>query len=150
MDGATERLRNESKQQASELWRDTQDTARAVIGEQKHAAAGTINEFADTLRRVARESSGGSSQVAKLAESAADGLQGVSEALRNKDLDGLLRDVESFARRQPVAFFGIAALAGFAAVRFLKASEPEAPAQPSMQSRPRDYDSGVDTGSAPF
>lgn len=149
MEGSTERLRNESKQQASALWQDTQETARAVIGEQKHAAAGTLDDFAGTLRRVARESGGGSSQVARLAESAADGLQGVSDALRNKDLDGLLRDVESFARRSPVAFFGIAALAGFAAVRFLKASEPQQPAAGSSLAA-RSYDSGINTGSAPF
>jgi hypothetical protein len=33
----------------------------------------------------------------------------------------MLRDMDNFARNQPVAFFGIALAAGFVAVRFLKA-----------------------------
>jgi hypothetical protein len=32
-----------------------------------------------------------------------------------------LRDLDDFARNQPVAFFGLALAAGFLAVRFLKA-----------------------------
>ncbi len=63
---------------------------------------------------------------AKLAEGkdfAADQLERFSQALREKDLGGLVRDAEDFARRQPAAFFAAAAIAGFLAVRFLKASQ---------------------------
>ena len=34
----------------------------------------------------------------------------------------MARDVERFAREQPVAFFGLSLAAGFLAARFLKAS----------------------------
>ena len=55
-------------------------------------------------------------------EWAADGLERVSTTLRSNDLDGMVRQVQSFARSQPVAFFFAAAAAGFLATRFLKAS----------------------------
>ena len=44
-----------------------------------------------------------------------------SDTLRNKDVSAMLRDLDNFARNQPVAFFGLALAAGFLAVRFLKA-----------------------------
>ena len=53
--------------------------------------------------------------------SAADGLERLSSTLRNKDVSAMLRDMDNFARNQPVAFFGLALAAGFLAVRFLKA-----------------------------
>lgn len=116
-----------AKDQAGAVWNDTKETARSMIGEQKHAAASGIGDFATALRRAAREMDGsGQSTVCRLANSAADGLEQVSGTLRNRDVNALVRDVERFARRQPVAFFGAAIAAGFLAVRFLKSSqEPE-------------------------
>jgi hypothetical protein len=58
----------------------------------------------------------------KLVEQANDGLRRVSERLREKNLDEILRDCETFARNQPAVFLGAAAVAGFLAVRFLKSS----------------------------
>ncbi len=122
-----------AKEQAGAVWDDTKETARNLLGEQKHAAASGIGDFATALRRAAREMDGsGQSTVGRLANSAADGLEQFSGSLRNRDVNALVRDVETFARRQPVAFFGAAIAAGFLAVRFLKASsEPERPAGPS-------------------
>ena len=112
------------KEQANAVWNDTKDTARSMLGEQQKAAAGGMGELAGALRKAAREmGDGGREQpVSRLIESAADGLERFSGALRNKDLNGLAADVQGFARRQPVAFFGAALVAGFLAVRFLKAS----------------------------
>lgn len=106
--------------------------ARSLIGEQQQAAASGLGEFAGVLRRAARDGKGAESPVARIAESAADNLERFSESLRNRDLDGLLRDAESFARRQPAVFIGAAALVGFLAVRFLKASERVEPRTPSL------------------
>ncbi|HUQ24813.1 MAG TPA: hypothetical protein VM140_04020 [Burkholderiales bacterium] len=58
----------------------------------------------------------------KLVEQANDGLKRISDTLRNKNLDEIVRDAESFARQQPMVFIGAAAIAGFLAVRFLKSS----------------------------
>lgn len=104
--------------------RDPKDAVRSMLGEQQKAAAGGMSELAGALRKAAREmNDGGRGQpVSRLIESAAEGLERFSGALRTKDLNGLVSDVEGFARRQPVAFFGAAMAAGFLAVRLLKAS----------------------------
>ena len=60
--------------------------------------------------------------MARMAEHAADGLERLSGKLGSKDLNGLVRDVESFARSQPAVILGMAVAAGFLAARFLKSS----------------------------
>ena len=117
---------SEAKDQANAIWNDTKDSARSVLNEQQRAAAGGLGEFANALRKVAREMGdrGQAAPMSRMMESAAQGLERFSGSLREKDMSGLVRDVESFARRQPVAFFGAAVAAGFLAVRFLKSSNP--------------------------
>jgi hypothetical protein len=121
-----------AREQAGALWSDTKQTARSVVGEKQQAAASGLGDFATVLRKAAREMDGsGKSTVCQLAQSAADGLERFSGTLRERDMNALMRDVESFARRQPVAFIGAAVAVGFLAARFLKASAPEqTPAAP--------------------
>lgn len=112
-----------SGQSRQRLSQDARDTARSMLGEQQQAAARSLGSMAGALRRAAAEEDNGGGAPSRLAESAADGLQRMSEALRSRDLDALLRDAEDFARRQPAVFIGAAALAGFLAVRFLKSTQ---------------------------
>jgi hypothetical protein len=46
----------------------------------------------------------------------------MSESIKTGNLNDLVRGAQSFARRQPTAFLGMAVLAGFGVVRFLKSS----------------------------
>jgi hypothetical protein len=122
------------------------ESARGVLGEQQHAAASSLGQFADTLRKAARETGDGQQgQVSRIAESAADGLERLSASLRERDFDRLVGDLESFARRQPVVFFGAAMVTGFLAMRFLKASNRSGP-QTGSGSR----DAGNVTGNLPY
>ena len=115
------------KDQANAVWNDTKNSARSMLGEQQGAVASGLGDLAQALRKAAREMGNGGqqAQISRFAETAADGLERFSGSLRNKDLGGVMRDVESFARRQPVAFFGAAVAAGFLAVRFLKSSNQQ-------------------------
>ena len=116
-----------TKDQARNVMNETKESVRSSLTQQKDTAASSLGSFAGALRKAARESEGGGeAPAARMAEWAADGLERVSSTLRSKDLNGMLREVESFARHQPVAFFFAAAAAGFLATRFLKAG-----AQPS-------------------
>ena len=113
--GYTNPLQNTDPKQA------VKDQASSILSE----TSSGIGDLAGALRKAAHERGGGRGErapVSRLVESAADGLERFSGALRNQDLDGLVNDLNSFARRQPVAFFGAALAAGFLAVRFLKAS----------------------------
>ena len=46
----------------------------------------------------------------------------MADTIRTGNFNDLVRGAQSFARRQPTAFLGIAVLAGFGVVRFLKSS----------------------------
>ena len=115
-----------AKERAGALWYDAKESARNKLNEQKAVAADGIGGVAGALRDASRqrEQGGERNAFAGLTESAADGLDRLSGTLRNKDVSTMLHDMESFARSQPVAFFGLALAAGFLGVRFLKASNP--------------------------
>jgi hypothetical protein len=59
--------------------------------------------------------------------SAADYVEDAAEKIRNGSFRDLLDGATDFAKRQPAAFLGVSVLAGFAAVRFLKASGADSP-----------------------
>ncbi len=112
-----------TKERAGALWDDAKEVARMKLNEQKDAAAEGIGQVAGALRNAKhrQDSDDASEPVASLTDSAADGLDRLSNTLRGKDVGVMLRDLEGFARHQPVAFFGLALAAGFLAVRFVKA-----------------------------
>lgn len=115
-------------QKARETFEQAKDTARDKLGEQQRAAAGGLGQLAGAVHKAADQLDGeGNTTVASFAHSAADGLERLAGSLRKKDLDGVLNDVQDFARRQPVAFFGAAMVAGFLAVRFMKAGGQDRP-----------------------
>ena len=116
------------QQQARALWQDAKSDARSMLDEQKQTAASGINDIAAALRTSAQDLGGrNQATVARMAKCAADGLEQVSGALQRRDLDGLVRETESYARRQPVVFFGAAVVVGFLAVRFLKSTSQPNP-----------------------
>ena len=110
-----------TKEQARAAVSDATDSVRSSLTQQKDGAASSLGSFAGALRKAAKESGAEGQGVGRMAEWAADGLERASSTLRSKDLNGMVREVESFARSQPVAFFFAAAAAGFLATRFLKA-----------------------------
>lgn len=110
--------------QAEAIWNDARASVRSTLSEKQHSTAAELQDFANALRGAAR-SVDQRGPVVQAAERAADGLERLSGKLRSKDLDGLIHDVESFARSQPAVFLGMTVAAGFLAVRFLKSSSPE-------------------------
>ena len=87
----------------------------------KDGAASEMENISSALRSAADKSRAGSPQERTFGQ-AAEALADFSDMVRNKDLGEMLSDVNGFARRNPLAFLGGAALLGFAATRFAKAS----------------------------
>src|SRR5829696_6312199 len=75
------------QQPARELWRDAKDGARSMLDEQKRTAASGIGDLAEAIRTSAKDLGGNQATVARIAQSAADGLEQISGALRGRDLD---------------------------------------------------------------
>jgi hypothetical protein len=117
----TRRAAEAGKDQASAMWSEARESVRSVLNEKQTATAADIGDFARALRSAARQIERNAA-AARVAEQTADGLERLSGTLRGKDLNTLVRDIESFARQQPAVFLGAAVAAGFLAARFLKSS----------------------------
>jgi hypothetical protein len=120
----------EVSQQAAQKGREAADAARGRMreqvdqrstqaGEELTTVAGDTRTVGEELRRQGKD------QPAKLAEQAADRVEQVGDYLRNSDADTILRDVEDFGRRQPLAVVAGGFVVGLLASRFLKASSSD-------------------------
>ncbi len=104
------------------------DKAASVLGEQKTTLASGVASVADSIRQVGENlgNSGENNQVAafagKYGETLAAQVDKFSSYLDEKELRELARDVEQFARRNPLLFVGGAFALGVLAARFLKSS----------------------------
>jgi ElaB/YqjD/DUF883 family membrane-anchored ribosome-binding protein len=136
------------KQQASEFAdaakdfaAQASDTIKERVANQAGMGADFVGNLADTMRRAAREFDTDLPFAASFIRKAASRVESVSDSVRNGDLQDLVAGTQSFARRQPTAFLGLAVLAGFGAVRFLKSSA--ANDTPSRPDRADTDDQGV-------
>jgi len=141
----------EAKSHASDLADKAKDEARTLAGDArsmahdraetyKNTAAGEATKVADALRKASDDLRDGSPQERAVGEIAA-GLAGVADTIRDRDIGDLISDATDFARRNPAAFLGGAALLGFAASRFAKASGEQSsnPNYPQSRSASSEY-----------
>jgi hypothetical protein len=134
----------EIKQRAGDVLRTSTDTAREKFkeaadaakdaaagaadrfqdqaGEQQRSGADFVSRFAGNIRDAARAFENDLPFAARGINSAAEYVDEAAEKIRNGSFRDLVDGATDFAKRQPAAFLGLSVLAGFAAVRFLKAS----------------------------
>jgi gas vesicle protein len=132
------------KQRAGDALRSSTDVARDKFTEAADAVKDVAAGAADRFQDKAREQQGvGADFVSRLAgnirdagrafesdipfaargiNSAADYVEDAAEKVRNGTFRDLVNGATNFAKQQPAAFLGLSVLAGFAAVRFFKAS----------------------------
>lgn len=109
----------EARQQAGIVANDLRRRAMDEAEGQTRRAAGVLHQWADDLAGLA-ENAPSDSPARSLAAQAADGGHRTADYLEKQGVDGVLSDVQSFARRRPAAFLGGALLAGFAVGRMVK------------------------------
>jgi hypothetical protein len=124
----------QGKDQVRERAQLAQDKTRGALGQargrlgdqvdQRSTEAGErIAGTAGDVRSIAQELRGqGKDTPANLAEQLAGQADRVGDYLKGASGDRILRDVEDFARRQPMLVAAAGLALGFAASRFLKAS----------------------------
>jgi hypothetical protein len=121
------RVVEDAKNAAGQFAEGLKSKAETAVAERKDTAAQTLGTVAGALRGAAQELENGEvAALGQYAQSAAQQIDKVAGYLREKDLTGLKRDTETFARRHPEVFLGGAFLAGILAARFLKSSRPPA------------------------
>jgi gas vesicle protein len=118
---------------ARDKFKDAADAAKDVASgaaekldeqarEKQRSSADFIERFAGNIREASRAFENDAPFAARGITSAAEYVEDAAEKIRNGSFRDLVDNATDFAKRQPAAFLGMSVLAGFAAVRFLKAS----------------------------
>lgn len=110
----------ETKAQAKDLYRQTQQELREQAAIQQQRVADGLRNIGDELQQMA-SSSQQQGVASDIVGQAADRTQSVARWLDARDPGSLLRDVKSYARRNPGTFIAAAALTGVLAGRLTRA-----------------------------
>jgi hypothetical protein len=130
---------------AKDVASGTADQLQGQAREKQRSGADFVERFAGNIREAARAFETDAPFAARGINSAAEYVEDAAEKIRNGSFRDLVDNATDFAKRQPAAFPGISVLAGFAAVRFLKASG----GQSSSSQRGERGDTWRGTSSAP-
>jgi len=115
-----------AKQRGGELVDQTRQQLQSQLNSQKDTAAQSIGTVAQAIRQTGDQlRSQEQAAVAEYAGRLADVVEDVSGYLRERSIEDMAGDVESFARRNPAVFLGAAFGLGFLAARFLKSSSSQ-------------------------
>jgi hypothetical protein len=118
----------EIKAEGADVAEAAKERALGFAEEQKRVGAEHAQGLARAVHSAAGELEKTSPQVARYVHEAGSAMDSLSRTLRDSSPGELMGRMEDLARRQPVAFFGAAVLAGFA-LRFLPAHDQPGPAR---------------------
>jgi hypothetical protein len=128
----TQQFAQQARQQAGQLANRGSEQVKSQLGNQKHQAAQRMTPIQSALRETGQQlRNQGQGPVAQYADNAADQVERFSRYLRENEVDEILDEGRSFARRRPGLFLGSAATLGFLATRFLKSSSEEQGGSPT-------------------
>jgi hypothetical protein len=112
----------EASDAAAEVAKATADRVQDKAEERQRSGADFIARLAGNIRQAAHAFDNDAPFAARGINSGADYVEDAAEKFRNGTFRDLVDGASDFAKRQPAAFLGLSVLAGFAAVRFLRAS----------------------------
>ena len=95
---------------------------QGALDQQVVRAARMVSNVARSTRRTAEELKQDAPQLAMLIRGLADRAEAYSQRLQDQSVTDIYQSASDFTRRQPAVVFGVAALAGFFALRILKSS----------------------------
>ena len=148
LDSAKETARgliDTAKSTAGQAYGVATEKATTVIEEKKGDLASGLTTVADTIRQVGStlrktdEQTGITDTAAQYGDSLAQQIEKISQYFERNDVRVMVRDVETFARRNPAVFIGGAFAVGLLAARFLKSSNPNVPRRLSGGRVPNDH-----------
>ena len=99
------------------------ERATAQLDAQKGRATEGLDAITHAVRQTTQQLRNEQhGTLAEYIDKVADQLERVSDGLRHKNVDELMRDAQQLARRQPALFIGGSFAAGLLVARFLKSS----------------------------
>jgi len=99
--------------------------AEQAAEQQKQAGARKVDDMAKAVHGAAEELQQQMPRAAELADAAASHLEKGADALRERNVHELMNSFRDFGRKEPLALFAGAVIAGFAFSRFVKSSAEE-------------------------
>jgi hypothetical protein len=117
-------LTDQAKGMAAGVATQAREAASSRLSGGKERAAQGLGSIASVLRQTSEQLPEDQSGLTKYVTRAADGIDTASSYLQKSSLPDVIRDVESFARREPALFLGGIFVAGLVGGRFLKSSRP--------------------------
>lgn len=125
------------KQTASETAATLTNEVKQVLNRQVGAGADMLAQMGRSVNRVADELEHDAPQMAGMARTVASQVEDYAHQFRQQSVDQLWQSAADLTRRQPALVFGLAALAGFFALRIVKSSPGVSapPIQPSYSYR---------------
>jgi hypothetical protein len=137
-----QRVGEEAKTQARNLASEVRDTVGRQARTQNERLSGTIRQTADQLDEMRRDRP--DSPATSVVSRVADGGRQLADYLDRNGPEGVLREVQNFARRRPGAFLATALAAGFVVGRLGKSVAKADPNAGTDKPRSDSYVSGVE------
>ena len=141
---------DQAKETAGQAYEAVSGKAADKLDQQRSTLSDGLTAVADSVRQVSsnlgssQTDSGLAEAAARYTDTAARKIENVAGYFENKDVRGMARDLESFARRNPAIFIGAAFGIGVVIARFLKSTPPSTRSLPSGTGS---LESGSDFGS---
>jgi ElaB/YqjD/DUF883 family membrane-anchored ribosome-binding protein len=111
------------QQKAQDSLSDVSDKAKDAASTQKNMIAEKMSGIATAMEKIGGElEQGDQPDIGRMTRNLSSSLRTFSDDIKDRDLGQIAGMAEDFGRKQPLAFLGIAAVAGLAASRFLTAS----------------------------
>jgi ElaB/YqjD/DUF883 family membrane-anchored ribosome-binding protein len=116
---------SQAQQAGSEAASTITGHVKALLDEKVSDGADIVGHLASSAQCAAEDLDKNSPQLAGLVRGVADRLDNYATDLRDQSVDQLVRAASNYTRRQPAVVFGLAALAGFFALRTIKSTPPK-------------------------
>jgi hypothetical protein len=143
--GAVRDIADQAKGAAAGTAATLGNQVKSLLDDQVGHGAAVVGRFANATKRAAADLDQESPQVAGMVRGVADRLDDFADGLRDQSVDELVRAASDYTRRQPAVVFGLAALAGFFALRTFKSATStssrsnQAPTRHQFQGQTYDY-----------
>ena len=122
--GTMEDAKEKARQAATDAQRKVSDELRTRVDSTRARAADALGSVAHALTSSVQQLRTENQPIpSEYVERAGTQIRRASDYLRNTNTDDLVRNAESFARRQPAVFLGGAFVLGFLAARLVKSSQ---------------------------
>jgi hypothetical protein len=120
----TEQVKQQTQQAVGQVTQQATSTLASQKGQTAHGLTDVADALRQTGQQLQQKNQPMEGMAGQMIERAATGVDDVAGYLQNHDLNQIVGDFESFARRNSALFLGGAFVLGLAAARFLKSSPP--------------------------